>query len=677
MIDPHNEGFPHGLKIHGLKIHGLLHGADYNYEQWLDFPEILESDLSFFNDANVNVLSVGIFSWSMLEMDEGVFNFDWLDTCFERLYKNGQKIILATPSGSKPAWLSEKYPEVCQMSANGRRHRHGGRHNHCRTSVKYREACARINTELAERYGSHPALILWHISNEYNGMPCYCPQCIDAFRAWLKNRYKTLDALNAAWYTSFWSHRYTSWEQIFPADISIHALMLDWQRFTSDQTIDFFLAECEPLRRITPNIPITTNFQMPDVGLDYHKFARHVDIISWDNYPEWHSKSDDEYAAIKAAFVHDLCRSYLNKPFLMMESSPGAVNWQGASKKKRNGMHILSSLQAVAHGSDSVQYFQWRQSRGGAEKFHDAVVTHFNSNDTRIFREAAKTGSLLKQINSAAGTESETRAAVVYEFQNGWALDNAQLTRNIEKNYQKECIAHYGAFWMANIPCDVIGVEYSDFSRYKIIVLPMLYMLSETAAVKIRAFVEQGGIAVATYLTGFVDENDLCYLGGTPGNLKDVFGIAVEESETIADYESISFNMNGRMWKVSHFADRVRLSGAKVISMFNEPEADFPALTVNKYKEGTAYYLCARAEQEFLDIFYRGLSSEYGVTSCVPWIAPPGVSVQKRGDFVFVMNFNNNEVEILIPGREYRDMLSGKIFHDMITLPPYGVVVYK
>jgi len=650
----------------------LLHGADYNYEQWLDSPEQLDKDLLYMREAGINVLTVGIFSWSMLERDEGLYTFEWLDDCFERLYKNGQKIILATPSGSKPAWLSEKYPEVCQMAANGMRQPHGGRHNHCRSSVKYREACVRINTRLADRYGTHPALVLWHVSNEYNGMPCYCPQCLAAFRDWLKKRYETLDNLNAAWYTTFWSHCFTSWEQIYPADSSIHGLMLDWQRFTSDQTIDFFLAESEPLRRA--NIPITTNFQMPDVGLDYHKFARHLDIISWDNYPQWHGEPSDEPAAIKAGFFHDLCRSYLGKPFLMMESSPGATNWQGVSKKKKKGMHILSSLQAVAHGSDSVQYFQWRQSRGGAEKFHDAVVTHFGSDDTRIFREVAETGSMLKKLKTIAGTNTNAQAAVVYDFQNSWALDNAQLQRNIGKNYQKECIAQYGAFWKAGIPCDIISPEYSDFEKYRLVIFPMLYMTGEKTAEKIRSFVRQGGVAVATYLTGIVNESDLCYLGGTPGSLCDVFGVAVEETETIADYETLEFLMNGNIRKASHYADRIRMRGARVLGAFTGSFDEMPAVTACEYGKGTAYYLCTRAEQAFIDRFYRELCEKHGVDICIREI-PAGISVRERGGAVFVMNFNNRETTVSLGEIVYSEFLSGETVSGTITLQPYGITI--
>jgi len=683
MISPaEGNNFPRRSKFTSDRLLNgrMLHGADYNYEQWLEFPEILEADLALMREADINVLSVGIFSWATLESSEGVFRFDWLDKCFDSLYKNGQKIILATPSGSKPAWLSRKYSEICQMTADGVRQPHGGRHNHCRTSVKYREACLRINTELAKRYGSHPALILWHVSNEYNGMPCYCPQCLNAFRAWLQKRYVTLDALNSAWYTTFWSHNFSSWDQIYPADTSIHALALDWQRFTSSQTIDFFLAECEPLRRLTPDIPVTTNFHLPDIGLDYHDFARYVDIISWDSYPEWHKTPDDEAAAIKAGFLHDMFRSLHGKPFLLMESSPSATNWQGVSKKKKKGMHILSSLQAVAHGSDSVQYFQWRQSRGGTEKFHDSVVTHFNTNDTRIFREVALTGALLKKLGIITGTNKVSSAAVIYDFQNGWALNNAQLPRNIEKNYQEECIAHYAAFWKAGINCDVIGAEFSDFSKYKIIAAPMLYMLREETAAKIREFVREGGVIVSGFLTGLVNENDLCYIGGTPGGLTDVFGVAVEETETIAAYESVKFFMNlpgEEGWAASHYADRIRLKTAEVLASFDESEERAPAITVNKYGKGAAYYICARAEKEFKDKFFNALCGEYGVNPSVSWDIPKGISVQERSGAVFVMNFNNYQVEIPLKNIEYTDLLSGEPVCQAVKLAPYGLAILK
>lgn len=663
----------------------IFHGADYNYEQWLDRPDILEKDRLFMKEAGITVLSMGIFSWSFLEPEEGKYTFDWLDKAFDDLHKNGQKIMLATPSGSKPAWMSQKYPEVCQMDIHGVRAHHGFRHNHCRTSSVYRAKCAEINTKLAERYGTHPALYMWHVSNEYNGMPCCCPNCISAFREWLKKKYGTLENLNKAWWTTFWSHIFTDWNQIFPDDTSIHGMMIDWQRFTSDMTIDFFEAESAPFRRITPKIPITTNFQMPDVGLDYHEFAKHVDVVSWDNYPDWHLTGDEKGVAMTTAFFHDLCRSYKKKPFIMMESAPGAVNWKPVSKAKMPGMHVLSCLQAVAHGADSVQYFQWRQSRGGTEKFHSAVVSHLGTDDTQIFRDVSEVGKILPQLDSVCGKIDVSSAAIVYDFQNSWALDQAQLTRNEHKNYKGECIAHYSALIRAGIQCDVIGSE-SDFSQYKILAIPMLYMFRGDVAARIRLFVENGGTVVATYLTGIVDGTDLCFLGGTPGGndtadgadkgLTDVFGITVESNDVLTDHEvqliarerktgasdarSIAelLRCGGlgagvrTAYRVYDYTDRIRLNGADVLYRYDGGSlAGIPAVTVNSYGKGCAVYLAPRIEHSFLDGFYSELCGGCGIKPCVSWKVPEGVFVQKRGATLFVLNFTR-QCQTVAGGRE-------------------------
>jgi beta-galactosidase len=655
---------------------GLLHGADYNYEQWLDRPDVLEEDRRYMKTAGVNVLAAGIFSWSKLESPQGVYHFDWLDELFDAHEKNGQKIILGAPSGARPPWLCLKYPETGLMTAGGKR-KQGGRHNHCRSSAKYRELCVDMNTRLAERYGKRPNLILWHVSNEYNGEPCYCPDCVAAFREWLRAKYRTLETLNAAWCCSFWSHCFSAWEEIFPGDESIHGLTLDWQRFTSDQTIDFFETEAAPLRRISPHIPVTTNFQMPDIGLDYHEFARHVDIVSWDNYPRWHQSASDLEEAQKAAFFHDLHRSYKNKPFLMMESAPGAVNWQGVSKKKKEGMHLLSSIQALAHGADSVQYFQWRQSRGGAEKFHDAVISHFGA-DTGIFRDVAALGALLPRLRGLAGSPVEAEAAVIYDYQNGWALNNAQLPRNIEKNYQEECLKFHGAFWGAGVSCDVIGAG-AELGRYKLLVIPMLYMLGEALAAKIRSFVEGGGAVLATYLTGIVNETDLCYLGGTPGGLLDVFGIAVESTDAVAAYEEQYFSIYGgppenKSYRATHYADTICLRGARALGRYRD---GLPALTANPFGRGWAYYLGCRTSGEFLGDFFPELGKKHGLKPQVSWDIPRGVSVQKRGEYIFVMNFNQNEISLSLGHSRYEDVLKGTALGDTISLGSRGIAVMR
>ena len=653
----------------------LLHGADYNYEQWLDYPDILEEDFRFMRQARCNAMTIGIFSWAALEPREGVFCFKWLDELMDRMHQNGMSAVLATPSGSKPAWLSAAHPEVCRMDRNGRREPHGARHNHCRTSPVYREKCVRLNTELAHRYRQHPALIMWHVSNEYDAGDCFCPLCLEAFRIWLKNRYGALDELNRAWWTAFWSHTYTDWKQIIPGDTSNNGLMLDWRRFISDQTLDFFLAESAPLRRITPGIPITINCMAPNSGLDYWSFAEYLDVVSWDNYPRWHVRENEIEEAVKASFFHDLFRSLKNRSFMMMESSPSVTNWQGLSVPKKGNMHLLSSLQAVAHGSDTVQYFQWRQSRGGEEKFHGAVMSHAGHTDTKAFRDVCRVGSALEKIRAVNGCRTDANVAIIYDFQSEWALANAQLPRSIDKMYQQRCIAHYHAFWNSGIPVDIRCV---DFSGYTLVVAPMLYMLRPGIVDALMRFVDTGGTLVLTYLSGLVNESDLCFLGGGP--LRELLGLWVEYTDTLGPHHRQSLYFEGRHYDVFHYADRVHCDTAAVIAPFEHGALKgCPAISANAYGKGKVYYLASRNEDAFYSAFYHSLLSAIGDSPITP--LPKGVTVQYRRDdsraFAFVMNFTNAEIAISAQHLGGSDLLTGRKTAAAITLDAYGIQVIE
>lgn len=665
----------------------LLHGADYNYEQWLDRPDILDADFAAMKESGCNVMAVGIFSWSMYEAVEGQYDFSWMDTLLDRLEAAGMKAILASPSGSKPAWMSMAYPEVCRVGVNGIRETHGGRHNHCRSSPIYREKTRAINTLLAKRYKNHPALILWHVSNEYNASRCYCEHCLGAFRDWLKERYGDLDSLNKAWWSTFWSHRITDWNQIYPADSSMNGMMLDWARFTSDQSLDFYLAESKPFREITPNIPITTNFMMPDVGLDYYHWAKHVDIVSWDNYPRWHTDGNDPAIAVKTAFYHDFFRSLKGKPFLLMESTPSNTNWQGVSPLKRPGMHQLASLQAIAHGSDSVQYFQWRQSRGGEEKFHGAVMTHFNSTSTRTFQDVKAVGEALLKLGKFQGSQSKNEVALVYDFHSAWALDMAQLPMSLSKRYQDECIAHYEAFWKQGIGVDIIDGSCQDLKAYKIVVAPMLYLIQGGFAEGLETFVQGGGTLVLTYLSALVNESDLCFLGGAPGPLAKIAGLRVEETDALPEGQNQTINVKlpgseSKTYQVRHYADNIHLEGAQPWAWYG---SDFlagkPALTVNTFGAGKVWYQAARSTGEFLGDFYRNLAYQEKLTRAIPWALPPGISAVKRGEgadeAIFVMNFNPFAVELDLGNWQATNILDGTNWTKCVKMDAYSTGVLK
>lgn len=453
----------------------LLHGGDYNPDQWLDRPDILAQDLEFMRLSHTNTFSVGIFAWSALEPEEGKFQFEWLDKIMDDIYAIGGNVILATPSGARPAWLSENYPEVLRTDSNRVKMLHGGRHNHCFTSPIYREKVQIMNRKLAERYHDHPALLMWHISNEFSG-ECHCDLCQEAFREWLQKKYSTLEELNRVWWTPFWSHTYTNWSQVeSPSPIGeggVHGLNLDWRRFVTDQTIDFYEHETTDLRRLSPDVPITTNFMadthdlIPFQALDYSKFAKHVDVLSWDCYPAWHNDWDTTATlASKVGFINDLYRGMKQQPFLIMESTPSGVNWHDVNKTKRPGMHLLSSLQLVAHGSDSVMYFQWRKSRGSSEKFHGAVVDHDCSTANRVFKDVTSVGQVLEQIASVKGTNKQADAAILFDWENHWALEDAQGYGKETKQYPQTLQEHYRALWELDVPVDVITKE-NDFAKY-------------------------------------------------------------------------------------------------------------------------------------------------------------------------------------------------------------------
>lgn len=667
------------------KLNILLHGCDYNPEQWLDYPEVLRQDIEYMKKAHCNVMSVGIFSWAFLEPEEGVYSFEYFDEIIKNLTENGIKIILATPSGAKPRWLAQKYPETLRVGKNNVRDIYGFRHNHCYTSLIYRQKITKLDSLLARRYASNENVILWHISNELGG-ECHCELCQEAFRAWLRKKYNnSLDELNHTWWTGFWSHRVTEWQQIHSPtengepDVVLSGLYLDWKEFVTYQTTDFMNEEIKAVKAVNKNIPVTTNFMGPYQQLDYHYMKDFVDVISWDSYPEWHSERGNVLEAYSIAFAHDLHRSLKHKPFLLMESTPSITNWLSFNKLKRPMMHKLSSVQAIAHGSDSVQYFQWRKGRGGSEKFHGAVIDHNGKAEGRVFNDVREVGILLERLGGIAGSETKSDVAVVYEFKNRWAIENAQGFCNIDKKYKRTCINHYREFWKRGINVDVIGID-NDLSRYKILVLPMLYSISEKMINKIEEFVASGGTAVATYMTGYVDESDLCCMGGFPnGRLKEVFGITADEIDTLYENEVNFVVMDGKRYKAVDYCEIVTPTTAEALGSYaTDFYAGGAAVTENRYKKGKAYYIAFRDTGEFLNDLYERIIDEKRIEY---FDLPEGVTIHtrqnKKEEYVFVENYAEEAKVIKLCG-VYTEVDTGRTYSDPeVALGKYDVKIYK
>lgn len=670
----------------------LLHGGDYNPDQWLDQPQILQEDMRLMKLAGCNAMSVGIFAWTALEPEEGKFTFNWLDKVMDDLSANGAFAVLATPSGAKPAWMSQKYPEILRVGKLGVRNLHGMRHNHCFTSPIYREKVRIINSKLAQRYKDHPALIIWHVSNEYGG-ECHCDLCQEAFRVWLKIKYHNdLEELNKAWCTNFWSHRFTNWEQIDTpvehGETLIHGMNLDWKRFVTAQTLDFMEKEIEPLRNFTPDIPVTTNFMGTYPGLDYWKIAPALDVISWDSYPQWHRPGADIEEASLQGFIHDMCRAFKKgKPFMLMESTPSVTNWHPVPKLKRPGMHALSSLLAVAHGSDTVQYFQWRKSRGACEKFHGAVVDHAGHENTRVFRDVAHVGELLKKLDEVTGASTLAETALIYDWENSWAIDDSKCLGS-NKAYLTTCHHHYMPFWKRGIAMDVIDMD-QDFGSRKLLVAPMLYMIKPGVAERIERFVRKGGTLVATYWSGIVDENDLCFLGGFPGPLRKVLGIWDEEIDTLFDGETNSIAFRGKKnpgftgrYGTRELCGLIHAEKARTLAEYTDDfYAGRPAVTVNEYGRGQAYYIAARTDDRFLEDFYATLGMRLKLRTPLATALPKGVVSQMRtngkDNFIFLMNWSAKAKSVLLGKTAGLNLCDGKKARGKLKLSPYGVAVIK
>lgn len=668
---------------------GLLHGGDYNPEQWLDDPGVLAEDFPLMREAGLSAVTLGVFSWASLEPGEGVFSFGWLDEVFRRANRHGMKVILATPSGGKPNWLALQHEEVRRVTLDGRRDPQRGRHNHCLTSPVYRRHVRAMNTRLAERYGSDPALALWHVSNEYLGY-CYCDLCFAGFREWLQRRYGSLDRLNHAYWARFWSHTFTDWEQIRHIDLSIHGLSLDWKRYMTDLCADFFRAEAEPLRALTPHIPLTTNFHGID-HYDYFRLAREIDIASWDSYPRWHadpSTFDESATAAEAAFRFDLNRCLKGgRPFLLMECTPSQLNWQSVSPLRRPGLHRLSCLQAVAHGADAVCYFQIRKSRGGSEKFHGAVIDHAGGTGTRTFREVASVGTALQKLGAIAGSRIPARVAIVFDWENFWALEQAETPQNAHKDYRATCLAHHRPFGKMGIAVDVIGAG-AELSSYDLVILPMLYLLPRGLDERLSAFVGQGGTLVATYQTGYVDETDLCFLGGVPGPLASLLGIWVEEFDALPDGVTRAVSpvpgapsgLSGP-YEARHYLDIVHPRGAETLATYGDDfYAGFPALTRHTQGKGQAWYIASRNDNRFQDDFYRHLADELALPRAVPGALPPGVTAHLRekdgARFLFLLNFTLHEARVSLPEGRWTEIETARPAPPEVALPGYASRVF-
>ncbi|MBO5032797.1 MAG: beta-galactosidase [Lachnospiraceae bacterium] len=659
----------------------ILYGGDYNPNQWPE--EVWEEDMRYFDKARINSATINVFSWAKIQPEEDRYDFEELDKIVDLLSKNHKDIVMATSTGALPAWMVRKYPEVARTDYDGRHHKFGQRHNACPNSPVFQKYSARLAEKLAERYGHSDRVVCWHISNEYGG-ECYCENCEQAFRKWLKKKYETLENLNKAWNTEFWGHTIYDWDEIvlpnalgdglWDGNTAFAGISIDYRRFNSDSMLANYVGERDAIRKFDAATPITTNLMGTYKGLDYFKWAKEMDIISWDNYPSY----DTPWS--QTAMCHDLMRGLKDAPFMLMEQTPSQQNWQPYNSLKKPGQMRAQSYQTMAHGADTIQFFQLRRSVGGCEKFHGAVIAHAGTDNTRVFKEVAQLGGELEKLGGQIlGAGSAAQVGIVFDWDNYWALEYTSGP-NKDLKYVDQIHQYYRYFYSRNIPVDMISRE-ADFSKYKIVVAPVLYMIHKGVAEALETYVKNGGILVTGFMSGIVGESDNVYLGGYPGPLRKMAGIWVEELDALAPEQKNTIQFaDGEESSCNLVCDIMHLEGAETIAEYSSNfYAGTPCVTKNCFGQGFVYYVGTQLEKAGLEKVLDTVTNQASVHSLVQETTALEVAVRRAEncDYYFLMNFSGEEVSAPKAFADKIDILTGETLTNQTVFRPYDVRIIK
>ena len=653
---------------------GIAFGCDYNPEQW--GPEIWAEDVALMREAGVDLVAINIFGWSHLEPRPGEYDFETLDTIIELLHAGGIRVNLGTGTSSPPPWLTTLHPEILPVTEDGTTRYPGGRQAWCPSSPVFREHALALVEKVAERYGRHPAIALWHVSNElgcHNAL-CYDDDTAVAFRGWLRARYGTVDALNMAWGTSFWSQKYGEWAEVGTPKLTLSSRnpgqVLDFHRFSSDELLGYYRSELAVLRRHS-SVPVTTNFMVTAHirNLDYWRWAPEMDVVANDHYLD-HRLGDP---TMELAFASDLTRGLAGgKAWLLMEQSTGAVNWQPHNLAKAPGQMTRNSLTHVARGAEAVCFFQWRASPQGSEKFHSALVPHAGT-DTELWREVVDLGATLDRLDEVTGTTVVADAAIVFSWEAWWAGDGesrpSQSVRYIEQVH-----AAYAALHELGITVDIVSPD-ADLGRYRLVVAPNLYLVSDEQAANITGFIAGGGHALITFFSGIVDEDDRVRLGGYPGAFREALGITVEEFSPLLPGRLVALDSGATacLW-----TERLHLAGAEAIARYVDgPLPGTPAVTRNAHGAGTAWYVATALESGA----YRDLMRTVAQGARVTALGPEGadsVEVVRRASadrsYLFIINHGADDITVPASGHE---LVTGDAVTRVLRVPAGAVRVIR
>jgi beta-galactosidase len=637
----------------------IAFGGDYNPEQW--DPAVWSEDVALMKEAGVNLVSVGIFSWALLEPTEGVYEFGWLDQVLDLLHESGIRVDLANASASPPPWFSHKYPESLPVTVSGVRLGYGSRQAFCGSNPDYRRAAAALTTKIAERYAAHPAVVMWHVHNEYgcHNQPCYCDISGRAFQVWLEKKYVTIDALNDAWGTAFWSQHYSTFDDVTPprqSGASVNTCqVLDFSRFSSDELLDCFRAEAAILRANSPH-PVTTNFMGFSMGLhrpiDYWKWTEEMDIISNDHYLIAADPRGYQELAMTADFIRGLAGG---DPWMLMEHSTSAVNWQPRNRAKAPGEMLRNTMQHVARGADAALFFQWRASVAGTEKFHSAMVPHGGSSTAR-WREVVELGTALGAISEVVGSKvAQPSVAIIHDTDARWGNELSDHP-SVDVDVIAETRSWHASLLERGVTSD-IRRSVDDLSGYALVILPVQYLITQAGIDNITRYVEGGGAVVVTYFSGIVDEVDHLHPGAYPGAFASLLGVSMEEFFPLLADQQVELSRFGSGRVFSEFGT---VTSAEVLASYSSgPTAGSPAVTRRTVGAGVAYYVGTSLQPEGMAEFLDLVASERGVASVAGASADVEVVTRTSGDrtWAFVINHGAHAAELDLSGVE---LLSGR-----------------
>jgi beta-galactosidase len=654
------------------------YGGDYNPEQW---PRpVWDEDVRLMGEAGVDLVTVGVFSWAELEPAEGEFSFGWLRDLLDLLGGAGIGADLATPTASPPPWLSTHYPDVLPVNAAGARYTHGSRQHFCVCNPTYRAMARRIVERLTAEVGDHPAVEMWHLSNEYAcHVPyCYCDHHARAFRQWLERRYGSVAGLNEAWGTAFWSQRYGDFAEVMPPRMTPTfvnpAQDLDYRRFSNDAFLEEALEERAIVRSCRPELPVTTNFMGFFKPLDYFGWAAELDVASTDNYTD---PAADEWA-MQSAMHYDLVRSANKKiPWMVMEQTSSRVNWREHNAAKIPGQMRAMSYQAVARGATGVLFFQWRASRAGAEKFHSAMLSHSGVRSP-VWSEVAGLGRELARLGSFDGAAVEARVALVFSWPNWWALEAPAKPAN-DLRMDEQLAWMYRPLYNNGITAEFCRPD-EPLDRYEAVLVPSLYLVSGQEGDNLVSYVERGGTAVISFWSGIVDQNDAVYLGPYGGPLRPLMGCDVLEVAPLPPGETVEVEWDdGTRTEATFWADIAAEGDGRVIARVADgPWAGRPAVVETAYGKGRAYYLSTRLDAAGLARVYgrvAALSADQRLVAATPGVERV-VRASAGHTYEFLINHSGEERHAEVAPGGF-DLLTELDLDTKVKLPPMGVAIVR